>query len=236
MSCGRRLVVVPTRETLVRLVSSLLQNARDLSSDARLLHENGRHARSYALAALAGEEVGKIELCLDLLLGAPVLTEKEFRRGWSDHSGKLVSVIAYRAAFIDDPSSIALDSLRAEPEHIARRKMDAIYVDFRGSEVRTPAVIGEDEAAELIGWVENAVAHASDLFGPVTQEVVEAINEVAPHFAEPLTTLVEGLDPETAATELRELMGRAQQTTDADWASAIAEGRVDDLLHRLRTT
>ena len=42
--------------------SKALANAQDLLSDARLLLENSRIARAYALAQLAQEELGKIPM------------------------------------------------------------------------------------------------------------------------------------------------------------------------------
>lgn len=59
---------IPCREDLLALMHALLANASDLVDDAELLLENARFPRAYALAALGGEELGKIYLCLDALL------------------------------------------------------------------------------------------------------------------------------------------------------------------------
>jgi AbiV family abortive infection protein len=50
---------VPTLDELMVFMDVVLQNARDLIDEARLLLDNGRHARSYALAHIAAEELAK---------------------------------------------------------------------------------------------------------------------------------------------------------------------------------
>jgi AbiV family abortive infection protein len=73
-----------------------------------LLRGHERYARSYA-PALAREELGKVEVCLDWLLGTPTLSEKQFRRAWQNHADKLASLTAYSVAFIDDPATVQFD-------------------------------------------------------------------------------------------------------------------------------
>lgn len=76
-SAGETTGVRPANDELLKLVHALV-NGGGLAADARLLLENERYARNYALAALAGEELGKIEFCLDWLLGTPTLSHKQF--------------------------------------------------------------------------------------------------------------------------------------------------------------
>ena len=98
------------KELAVGLTQALLENARDLAADARLLLEHDRFARCYALSALAGEELGKIAICLDWMLGDPPTSLQETRRAWQSHGDKLASLVAYRAAFIEESASVARDS------------------------------------------------------------------------------------------------------------------------------
>jgi AbiV family abortive infection protein len=80
---------VPERDDLLSLMDALLSNAESLADDARLLHENGRFPRAYALAALAGEELGKVYLCLDALLSSDGVDARQFWWGWRHHGDKL---------------------------------------------------------------------------------------------------------------------------------------------------
>jgi AbiV family abortive infection protein len=76
---------VPSPELARSLVAALLQNASDLTADARLLLENRRFARAYALAVLSVEELGKTYLCLQVALGDGPVTAREFWTGWRNH-------------------------------------------------------------------------------------------------------------------------------------------------------
>lgn len=222
----------PTSDQLLELVHSLLDNAESLSSDARLLKENGRYARSYALAALAGEELGKIGFCLDLLFGAPTLTAKEFRRSWQSHSEKLSSLTAYRAAFIEEPVPASFEALREQFETIADRKMQAIYVDFDevGVDVVTPDSISETEAIELLSVVDAAIQHAATFLRPLTKEIVAATNTALPTLVAPFLEYLEHLAPGQAIGVLRDLLRRLPGISHADWDAALETDTVSELL------
>lgn len=220
----------PTTDQLVDLVHSLLDNAESLTSDARLLHDNGRYARCYALAALAGEELGKIGFCLGSLLGAPTLTAKEFRRSWQSHSEKLSSLTAYRTAFIEEPVPVSGEALREQFESIADRKMQAIYVDVNEGEVVTPESITSDEALDLLKVVDAAVQHAVKYLRPLTMEIVAATNTVLPTILAPFTEYLEHLAPDQAVGVLRDLLRRLPSITAADWDLAMETDSVSQLL------
>lgn len=220
----------PGDSQLLDLVRALLANTRALASDARLLFTHERYARSYALAALAGEELGKIEFCLDLLLGTPTLTAKEFRRNWQHHAEKLAGLTAYRAAFIDEPSTVSFDGLRAQTRWIARRKMEAIYVDYTESGILTPQSVTEDEASELLDGVEAAVNHASASLDPLTMDIVAATNIAAPLALGPLVEYLAECTPEQAIGTLRDVLARLPNISAADWSAAMEEGSVGQLL------
>ena len=222
--------MAPDSEQLLDLVRALLENARGLTSDARLLLNDERYARSYALAALAGEELGKIEFCLDWLLGTPTLSPKEFRRSWQSHPEKLAGLVAYRAAFIEEPTAVSVDTMREQTQRIARRKMEAIYVDFSETGVVTPESISADEAIELLEGVETAVQHAAEVLGPLTEDVVAATNTAAPLVLAPLAECLAELAPAEAIDVLRGLLARLPDISNADWAAAIEADAVLQLL------
>lgn len=220
----------PTQDQLLDLVHSLLENGRNLCADARLLHENGRNARCYALAALAGEELAKLEYCLDWLMGLPTMTDKDFRRSWQNHAEKLRGLVAYQVAFVDEAMEIDSKALQERSQTIARRKMDAIYVDFREHRVVTPTCITADEAAALLQGVEAALTHASTLLGPINREIVEVFDSVGLAIAAPLEEFVTGLPPAQAVVTLRELAARMPSITAEEWTAALEADEVAQLL------
>ena len=77
---------MPTAGQLRQLAQAAAQNATDLAADARLLLGAGRFSRAYALATLALEELGKMELCHEVLAGR--LDDKGFRQEWLNHPSK----------------------------------------------------------------------------------------------------------------------------------------------------
>lgn len=99
-------------------MSALLTNAAALIDDASLLYENTRYPRAYALAALAGEELGKVYLCLDAVLTDEVHEPKQFWKRWREHGDKLDSARAYAAAFVDDLSALDVDELGPDARRI----------------------------------------------------------------------------------------------------------------------
>ena len=214
----------------VGLTQALLQNARDLARDARLLFEHDRFARCYAIAALAGEELGKIAICLDWLFGDSGASLKETRRAWQSHDDKLASLAAYCAAFIDEPAAVRPETLKDEARRVAGKKMDALYVDFRDGLIKTPTQVTSTDALSLLEQVEDAVGHATENLGAMSNEVAEAIEGLAPHFVAPLSSYIDSLSPDMAVGALRRVLSNARRLTDQDWADALATNRVLELL------
>lgn len=218
----------------VELVQALLENAGDLAADARLLLEHDRFARCYALSALAGEELGKIAICLDWLFGESSSSLKETRKAWQSHGDKLASLASYRAAFIEEPGTIKPEILRADAKRLASRKMDALYVDFREGLVRVPAEVAPRDAIDLLGQVEEAIAHATKHLAPLSNEVARAIEEFAPQLVAPLSTYLDSLSPQEAVVALRRFLASAQKLTDHEWADALRSNQVLELLSNAR--
>lgn len=214
---------------LVELVHALLVNARGLVADAQLLLEHDRWARSYALAALAGEELGKIEVCLDWMIGTPVRTPKEFRRAWQDHSEKLTNLTAYRAAFMDDPTTAHLDSLKGQAQEVGRRKMAAIYVDWEGSAIQTPGSVTSREADELLKLVEPAVEHASMFLARLTPEVTSLLDEISYPLIDLLAAHFDGMNADEALPQLRAMLDKLPSMSNDEVASILSNGELSVL-------
>ena len=111
-----------------------VENANGLLADAELLLENERWARACALAILAIEELGKVDLLRSLLVAT---TDKSLREGWKayrSHRAKNVRWIVptlagaagrWRADFASIPDEDT--ALTAE-----RIKQGSLYTDCRG--------------------------------------------------------------------------------------------------------
>jgi AbiV family abortive infection protein len=222
--------MAPEKDVWVDLVHALLGNAGDLTSDAKLLFDHGRFSRSYALAALAGEELGKISICLDWVLGDPNMTEKQQRKAWQDHKDKLMSLAAYSAAFVEDPTTLQPKRLKKEVQQLAGRKMDAIYVDVRDGRISTPQCIGEIETRELLSRVDDAITHAVENLGQLSVEVADAMDGLAPKLIAPMETYFDSLPPHETVQALRRLMTQARTLTNEQWADALENETVAELL------
>ncbi len=78
-----------TDEELMEGARTISRNAEELLEDARLLFENGRHARAASLAILALEESFKrLMLFVHPLVREDQQGRKEFWRAWRDHKVK----------------------------------------------------------------------------------------------------------------------------------------------------
>jgi AbiV family abortive infection protein len=221
----------PTSEQLVDLVHVLLRNAADLTDDARTLLEQRRWARTYALAALAGEELGKVGLCLEVLLDPAPMDGKSFARAWRSHGEKLASMTAYRVAFVDDPGEVDLARLKVGTDEVCRRKMSAIYVDITDAgTVETPCEINATEAVALLERVEGAVEHAGGVLNTLSMDLVATTRELTPQILAPVDEYLDGLEPNEVIVALRDLMTRLPLLSDAQLRAAIDSGAVRELL------
>lgn len=103
MECPKKVL---TERQLRRLESKTTTNANELLHEARILFDNGRFARAYALAHLASEELAKA-----ILVAAKVRSVArgetqdwgDFSRRVRDHSGKILQFSALR--YFSDPSA-----------------------------------------------------------------------------------------------------------------------------------
>lgn len=197
---------VPSHQQLVGLISALLENAAAIAEDATLLYENDRYARAYAVAALAGEELGKVYRCLEAVLTAEGSEPRQFWRAWREHGDKLGSARADAAAFIDDLCALDVDELAPDARTVAAQKLSAIYVDFDGESALTPARISGANAAQLLETTRTSIAHARQELAGLTIDVVAASHVLGPALSAFFDEQIEGKVPAEALGELRQLL------------------------------
>jgi AbiV family abortive infection protein len=197
---------VPERDHLLALVGALIANARTLLDDASLLLEHGRFPRAYALAALAGEEVGKVYLCLDALLSPGPVDPRQFWWGWRQHGDKLDSMRAYTAAFVQDLDDLVVEQLGPDARRVSERKLSALYVDFDGNEPVTPNCVTEGEAADLLRQTRLAIGHLEGALSGLNSVVVDAIHELGPALEAFFDQVVDDRPPQEVLAELRQLL------------------------------
>lgn len=203
----------PSHEQLVGLINALLENAAALAGDATLLYENDRYARAYALAALAGEELGKVYLCLDAVLTAQGSEPTQFWRAWREHGDKLDSARAYAAAFVDDLDALDVDQLAPDARAIATQKLSAIYVDFDGERTLTPERIGGADAAQLLETTRASIVHARQELAGLTMDVVGAIHVLGPALSAFFDRQIQGKAPAEVIGQLRQLIHDVRSMT-----------------------
>lgn len=197
---------VPNHEQLVGLISALLENAAALADDAALLYANDRYARAYALAALAGEELGKVYLCLEAVLTTESLEPRQFWKAWREHGDKLDSARAYAAAFIDDLGALDVDRLASDARRTAAQKLSAIYVDFDGERTLTPERICGAEAERLLETTRASIVHARQELAGLTMDVAGAIHALGPALSAFFDEQSQGKMPTEVVGQLRQLL------------------------------
>lgn len=149
---------MPTADQLRQLKHAAEQNAEDLTADARALLDVGRFPRAYALAVLALEELGKAQLCHDVLAGD--LDETSFRREWSTHVPKLdrISILTILAAKTEERIFAA-----CEDDHTM--KLRGLYVEpnqeHPGGPPQTPSEVSQAQATEMVEIAEEVTLGAA---------------------------------------------------------------------------
>lgn len=197
---------VPERDHLLALVGALVSNARQLLDDASLLLEHGRFARAFALAALAGEEVGKVYLCLDALLSRDTVDPQRFWWGWRQHGDKLDSMRAYTAAFVQDLDDLDVEQLGTDAQHVGERKLAALYVDFDGSGPLLPDRVSEGESADLVSETRSVIEHLDRALSGLNTVVVEAAHQLGPALEALFGRVLDDRPPQEVLAELRQLL------------------------------
>jgi AbiV family abortive infection protein len=218
---------VPERDDLLLLMDALLSNAESLADDARLLRDNARFPRAYALAALAGEELGKVYLCLDALLSSDGVDAREFWWGWRHHGDKLDSMQAYAAAFIEDLDELDVDRLATGAHRVGAQKLSALYVDFSDGQILIPDRISESDATDLLRRNRLSIDHLRAALAGLNAEVVEVAHALGPVLETFFGQVIDARAPQEVIAELRQLVHSLPNMT-GDEISSLLISRIEE--------
>lgn len=216
---------IPERDDLLTLMDALLSNAEALAEDAGLLYAHGRYPRAYALAALAGEELGKVYLCLEALLSDEEVDTQQFWRGWRHHGDKLDSMRAYAAAFIEDLDELDVGRLATDANQIGTQKLSALYVDFDGADVLVPDRVTQRDAADLLQRSRLSIGHLRRALGGLNAEIVDVAHIVGPALDAFFRRVIDDRTPQEVLAELRHLLQTLPDMT-ADEISSLLNSRL----------
>ena len=222
---------------LVKCAVGAAANAQDLLDDAEVLSAAGRHARAYALAALAVEEAGKAASLGSLaIMPLSLRAQAPLGRMLEWHQLKLVggmliaavphghrTVAAQLSAM--PPSQVAgiLDNAQALAHDQDRLKQRGLYADMdSGGQVRLPSEVGEADVAAQLGLARQAVSSARALIDPAMPaflanppaEVVEFCRALVSAFAKARS----GRTAQAAADVFLEAVSKLRERTAASAA------------------
>jgi AbiV family abortive infection protein len=172
-------------------------NASELLEDARLLRQNGRVSRAYALAYMACEEAGKLSILLGaatkIALGIPVdwkATRKRFRSHDSKASqfmGLARSIPIILEAVAAGRKTIDTEELMIKatvgvvfgPALFAKRNA-SIYCDFAEASFTSPnEQIKESMADQMIEYANTHIIAANAILGQSAEEATKNITAAA---------------------------------------------------------
>jgi len=175
-------VKAASRDEIARCAAGAAGNAKDLLEDAEVLSAAGRHARSYALAALAVEEAGKAASLFCLAVMPPkVRARVPLGRMLEWHQlklvgGMLIAAVPGRkdrtvaAQLTDMPESQVeriLENARALAQDQDRLKQLGLYADIDSAgRVRLPSEVTADDVLAQLDRARHAVSSASVMLDP----------------------------------------------------------------------
>jgi len=126
-------------------------NAVELIADARILAKEGRHARAFALACTAFEEIGKSQYAADVY--TRFIPADGFERKMLDHklktgyAARVVQSAEFLEPFLRDKDT---------GKKVFRRRNDALYAS-PANQIDNAAF--EDDAATMISYCEAWIEH-----------------------------------------------------------------------------
>jgi AbiV family abortive infection protein len=166
---------------LVKCAVGAAANAQGLLDDAQVLSAAARHARAYALAALAVEEAGKaISLTALVIMPGSLRAQAPVGRMLEWHQLKLVggmliaavppgsrTMAAQLTAMAPSQVAEVLDNAQVLAQDQDRLKQRGLYADMdRSGRVRLPSEVTSADAAAQLRRARRAVSSASVLLGP----------------------------------------------------------------------
>ncbi|HWF81010.1 MAG TPA: AbiV family abortive infection protein [Streptosporangiaceae bacterium] len=168
----------PKRE-LVKCAVGAAVNAQGLLDDAELLSAAGRHARAYALAALAVEEAGKAAALSTLaMMPASLRAQAPVGRLLAWHQLKLVggmmiavlppgTVATQFVAMPPNEVSEILEEAQVLAQDVDQLRQRGLYADIdHKGKVRLPSEVTDAEVAAQLDRARRAASSASTLLAP----------------------------------------------------------------------
>ena len=210
-------------------------NAQALVDDAELLSAAARHARAYALAALAVEEAGKAAALFTLaLMPRQLRARAPLGRLLQWHQLKLVGGMLIAAVPFGPQTTIAARLLAMPPARVAEildnaqifaedldsLKQRGLYADIdRCGRVRLPSEVAYSDVPAQLGRARRAASSASVLLDPAVQarlvhppaEVAELCRALIRAFAEAGYSRT----PEAAAHVMLDAVSKLQEHAPA---------------------
>ena len=164
---------------LVKCAIGAAVNAQGLLDDAELLSTAGRHARAYALGALAVEEAGKAtSLAVLAMMPESLRAQAPVGRMLEWHQLKLVGGLVITAIPIGTvadqlevmpPDQVAgiMEDAQLLAQDVDQLKQRGLYADIDCSgRVRLPSEVTEADVATQLGRARLAVSSVSALLAP----------------------------------------------------------------------
>ncbi|WP_433860202.1 AbiV family abortive infection protein [Streptomyces kronopolitis] len=153
--------------TVVDIASASFTNARALLASAQAVLNGHQWPTSFAIGALALEEIGKAALCMTLLIMSPTEREEfrpDFEKAFTNHQAKAMFAHLVLAMTAEEvPAS--LEELAEAVITSARRtnavKFRGLYVDYTNTgALLKPDTIDEAAARWMVATVTTALAEA----------------------------------------------------------------------------
>lgn len=169
---------------LAVVAEAALLNSLSLLEDAELLAAGQRWPRAFAVAVLAGEEFGKLMMCLGAL-GNPRADSDdywdEFWRRFLGHKPKAENIFQMAATFIDD-EEVARGFREQATEHVKAdqdQKMAGLYVDYTDKGLSVPWVrVNQSDVEAALSVYGMVIRSWAEAVGPGSaQKMVDAESE-----------------------------------------------------------
>lgn len=227
-------VKAASTQDLVKCAVGAAVNAQGLLDDSEFMSGAGRHARAYALAALAVEEAGKsLDLAALAVMPVSLRAQAPVGRMLEWHQLKLVggllitavplgSVAVQLANMPQDQVAGILEDAQVFAQDADRLKQRGLYADIdRNGHVRLPSEVTETDVAEQLGRARLAVLSASALLVPgsaarIAHPPAEAI-ELSRALVSALAKAGCGRTPQAAADVILNAVRKLQeQTAESD--------------------
>lgn len=184
LSVNMNEVTAADQQTLIGFAAAAARNALDLLSDAEILCANQRWARTYTLAVLAVEELGKASGVLTLAMVPPALRAQVpvrdlLERHNVKHAvGLLMHLMEFGkpgvAARVESSPRLAdqLAQLAVEARMSNLAKQRGFYVDLISGELKQPSDVTEVDARAALARVREVLESSGPLRDPETLQVL----------------------------------------------------------------